>query len=150
MKLIAKMVGATFLFDLILYLFLYPLVLLPNVDNYSVNLAILCIRVIGCSAIGFLFARRIRNQPINEKRCEWIALVAGLFGIYYLLPTKCYIFVSNLVWWGAHDTFNQLDIHPIRSFLGVNFDQGPVFSYMCLIVVFQLSRLRLAKKASSL
>ena len=151
MKFAAKIVGAVFLLELLFYPLLYFFVLLPNTNNYSVNLLIASIRIIGCSAIGLLFAHHIRSQPINEKKALWISLVAGLFGIIYLFSTKLYVSLIDFVWWGAmDDTYYQLDIHPVRVFLSENLDKCSIVSYMCLIVAFHLGRLWFSKKANSL
>lgn len=145
MKNVLKLISTVILFELAYYPLLY-FVLLPNTNKFSVNLAIVGIRILGCISIGLWFAHQYRNCPINTKKSVCFSIVAGCFGLYYLLISKIYITLTDLIWWGAQEEF-YLPNHFIRIFLSENlFDQWSVMSYMCLFVAFQLGRIWFSRR----
>ncbi len=149
MKLVCKIAGTVFLFDLLFYPFLY-FVLLPNTDLPMGTYSIYIIRIIACCCIGLEFASQTPLPPADEKNKRKAVLISGaalLFAAYYLFISSLDAVLSELIWYGAR-TFdmNPYD-YPVRLFFIENLvEQDTVISYMCLIIVFQLRRLRLSEK----
>lgn len=149
MKNLLKIIGTVILFDLAFYPLLY-FVLLPNTDKYSVNLAILVIQVLSCVAIGLWCAHKNRDDPVNPKRAAYISIAAGCFGLYYyFLGSSLCITLMDLIWLGAAKEY-YAPKYFIRIFLCENlFDRTTVMSYMCLIVAYQLGRIRFSRRTNT-
>lgn len=157
MKTFFKIVRAVFLLDLLLFplvFYLFYGILFHRLNptgQYLGNLAEVLVRFLGCVGIGLWFASR-NPLPAVDARCRiraaLISAAAVLFGIAWL-STSWYGSLYDLFWYGASGPYDNPLAHPIRLFFSQNLcDQGTVVSYMCLLVAYQLGRLRFSAEQS--
>lgn len=134
----------------LLYFPIYYFLLLPNDNQFWANAANSLIRLIGGCAIGIWAAYRYRADPVSPKKSIAIAVIAGLFGAYYvLLSFKLYIFLIDLVWYGIESGPHRMS-YPIRIFICDSiFDKWAVAGHMCLIATYQIAKLFFARRRST-
>lgn len=146
-KCILEIAGVIFTYDLLFFPLLYY-VLLPKNDQFLINLIISLSRVLICCGVGAWFSYKDRNKPVNTKKVVLILLISVLIAIYYCFSSSnLYAELMDLIWLGvAREEFYSLS-YPVRIFVCENlFSQDTVFSYMCLVVVYQISQLLYAHK----
>ena len=159
MKTFLKIVRTVFLLDLLLFplvFYLFYYILWDRLDytgQYLGNLAEVLIRFFGCVGIGLWFAARDQLPAVDansKKRAVLISTAAVLFGAVYLF-SDLYIPLYDLFWYGAaQGQYSTPYEHPIRLFFSQSLcDQMTVVSYMCLLVAFQLGRIRFSSKSAA-
>lgn len=158
MKTFLKIVRAVFLLDLLLFplvFYLFYDILWDRLDTtgqYLGNLVEVLVRFFGCVGIGLWFAAQNRLPAVDgdsKKRAVLISAAAVVFGVFYLY-SDLYMPLYDMFWYGAQTwDLNPLE-HPVRLFFSQNLcDQGTVFAYMCLVVAFQLGRIRFSCESAA-
>lgn len=139
-----QMLAAVFVCDLAL--FFVDISWFSLSGGFGPSLFAFLLRLSVCCILGAWFARRDRARPVNRRRSRLIAVAALLLGLYVLLmPVPLVWRLYDLVTGGVpFDAY--VPSNPVRWFLGWTlFDQYAFFSHACLVVVFQLARLRFSR-----
>lgn len=108
-------------------------------------------RILGCCLIGLKFTQLSNGRSLNRKASLLICGIVLTLGLCYLFlsgPSIQLFWLFDHIWPGTgYEDIYDFSIHPLRVFISESLlGQQAVFSYMCLIVTFQLSRLRRARK----
>lgn len=143
-KLMLQMLAAVSVCDLAL--FFVDISWFNLAGGFGPSLFAFLLRLSVCCILGVWFARRDRARPVNRRHSLLIAVAALLLGLYVLLmPVPLIWRLYDLVTGGVpFDAY--VPSNPVRWFLGSTlFDQYAFFSHACLVVVFQLGRLRFSR-----